>query len=176
VPTREVNGERKMGVSVPCTSLDYGCENLSAASTFTSPDKLSMYYNSIDLLNWSTSTSLIDEITENAITTEDQSMNYTAVSGAVLQLQLYDYVIPPLGVIILLLNLAVVISSGLMLRRGAQPRTTYLFLGNVAMADMITSAAVLFGELYSSEHRNDAMCILQIGMLFAVLKQSIVCR
>lgn len=173
MPIFEVNGEMKMGSSVSHTSSDYDHENnslFSAESTFTSPDTLSVYYSIIDSLNWSTSTSLTDTVTKISITTEDPSVNYTGVSGAKVQFQLYDYIIPPVGVIILLLNLAVVISSGLILKRGAEPRTTYLFLGNVAMADLITSVAVLFGQLYPREHRNDAVCILQMGMLFTVLE------
>lgn len=172
MPTFEVNGEIKMGLSVPRTSSDYDLEKsslFSAESTFTSPDTLSVYYSIIDSINQSKSTSLTDAVTKITITTEDPSVNYTGVLGAKIQFQLYDYIIPPVGVIILLLNLAVVLSSGLILKRGAEPRTTYLFLGNVAMADLITSVAILVGQLYPREHRNDTMCILQMGMLFAVL-------
>ena len=179
MPTFEVNGEIKMGFSVPHTSSDYDHENsslFSAESTFTSPDTLSLYYSIIDSMNQSTSTSLTDAITNITITTEDPSVNYTGVLGAKIQFQLYDYIIPAVGVITLLLNLAVVISSGLILKRGAEPRTTYLFLGNVAMADLITSVAILLAQLYPREHRNDIMCMLQMGMLFAFLQYSIVCR
>lgn len=173
MPTFEVNGEIKMGFSVPRTSSDYDLEKsslFSAESTFTSPDTLSVFYSIINSMNQSTSSSLTDAITKIAVKTEDQSANYTEVLGAQIQFQLYDYIIPPVGVIILLLNLAVVISSGLILKRGAEPRTTYLFLGNVAMADMMTSVAVLIGQLYPWQHRNDAICILHMGMLFAVLQ------
>jgi hypothetical protein len=170
VPTFEVNAEMKMEFTVSHTS-DYDHENnslFSAESTLTSPDTLSVYYSIIDSLNWSLSTNLTDAITKISITTEDPSVNYTVVSGAKVHFKLYDYIIPPVAVVILLLNLAVVISSGLILKRGAEPRTTYLFLGNVAVADLVTSVAMLFGQLYPREHRNDALCILQIGMLFTV--------
>lgn len=176
MPTFEVNGEIKMGFSVPRTSSDYDHENsslFSAESTFTSPDTLSLYYSIIDSMNRSTSTSLTDEITNITITTEDPSVNYTGVLGAKVQFQLYDYIIPPVGVIILLLNLAVVISSGLILKRGAEPRTTYLFLGNVAMADLITSVAILVAQLYPREHRNDIMCMLQMGLIVSSTLASI---
>jgi len=162
-----------MGFSVPSTSSDYDHKNsslFSAKSTFTSPNTLSLYNSIIDSMNQSASTSLIDAITNITITTEDPSMNYTGVLGAKIQFQLYDYIIPPVGVIIILLNLAVVISSGLILKRGAEPRTTYLFLGNVAMADLVTSVAIVVSQLYPREHRNDAICMLQMGMLFAVLQ------
>ena len=164
----EVKGEIKMAFSALHTSSDrdYNRNSVfSVESTFVSPDTLSVYDSTADLLNLSTSTSLT-----GSVTTEDPSVNYTGVLGAKVQFQLYDYVIPPVGVIILLLNLVVVISSGLILKRGAQPRTTYLFLGNVAMADLVTSVAVLFAQLYPREHRNDVMCMLQIGMIFAVLE------
>ena len=173
VPTFEVTGEIKMGFSVPRTSSDYDHENsslFSVESTFTSPDTLSLYNSIIDSMNQSTSTSLTDENTNITITTEDPSVNYTGVLGAKIQFQLYDYIIPSVGVVILLLNLAVVISSGLILKRGAEPRTTYLFLGNVAMADLVTSVAIVVSQLYPREHRNDAICMLQMGMLFAVLQ------
>jgi len=190
VPTFEVNGEINMGFSVPRTSSDSDLEKsslfsvestssdsdleksslFSVESTFTSPDTLSVYYSILDSMNRSTLTNLTDAITKITITTEDPSVNYTGVIGATIQFEMYDYIIPPIGFIILLLNLAVVISSGLILKRGAEPRTTYLFLGNVAMADMITSVAVLVGQLYPRELRNDAMCIFQMGMLFAVLQ------
>jgi hypothetical protein len=168
VPTFDVNGEIKMGFSVPHTSSDYD-QIFSAESTFTSPDT-SVYYSIINSMNQSASTSLTDALTKITITTEDPSVNYTGVLGAKIQFQLYDYIIPPIGVIILLLNLAVVISSGLILKRRAEPRTTYLFLGNVAMADLITSVAILVGQLYPREHRNDTMCTLHMGMLLAVLQ------
>jgi hypothetical protein len=174
VPTFEVNGEIKMGFSVPrISSSDYDLEKsslFSAESTFTSPDTLSVYYSITNSMNQSASTSLTDALTDITITTEDPSVNYTGVLGAKIQFQLYDYIIPPVGVVILLLNLAVVISSGLILKRRAEPRTTYLFLGNVAMADLITSVAILLGQLYPKERRNDTMCTLQMGMLFAVLQ------
>ncbi|EFA07404.2 glucose-dependent insulinotropic receptor [Tribolium castaneum] len=83
------------------------------------------------------------------------------------QLTLYDILIPAIGGIIMLLNLLVVISSGLILRKGSQPRSTYLFLGNVAMTDLLTGVAVVFGQLYPQENRDHNMCALQLGMIVA---------
>ncbi|XP_044263407.1 5-hydroxytryptamine receptor 1A-like isoform X2 [Tribolium madens] len=83
------------------------------------------------------------------------------------QLTLYDILIPTIGGIIMLLNLLVVISSGLILKKGSQPRSTYLFLGNVAMTDLFTGVAVVFGQLYPKENRDHSICALQLGMIVA---------
>lgn len=95
------------------------------------------------------------------------------------QLTLYDVLIPSLGGIIILLNSFVVISSGLILKKGKltkkksnfsnilflgqQPRSTYLFLGNVAMTDLMTGVAVVFGQLYPQQNRDHNICALQLG-------------
>jgi hypothetical protein len=150
--------------------------SFNTESTFTSPDSVSSHYNTTDFLIGSALTSLTNMMAANIVPTEDPSVNYTGVAGAKIQFGLYDYLIPTIGGIILLLNLAVVISSGLILKGGAQPRTTYLFLGNVAMADLVTSVAMLFGQLYPREHRNELLCMLQIGMLFLLLKYRVVYR
>jgi hypothetical protein len=97
------------------------------------------------------------------LTTESSIHNLTSVKGADVQFKLYDVLIPSIGTIVLIMNLAVIISSGLILKGGAQPRTTYLFLGNVAMADLVTSVAVMFGQVYPKEKRNEMLCILQMG-------------
>jgi hypothetical protein len=166
VLTSEVDSKiTKMSSSFPDISpyYDYSDDSsgFNTETILTSPPSNSTPSSLIGL----TLTSFIREVTVNIFPTEDPSVNYTGVAGASIQFRLYDYLIPSIGGIILLLNLAVVISSGLILRRGAQPRTTYLFLGNVAVADLVTSAAMLFGQLYPREHRNELMCMLQIGML-----------
>jgi hypothetical protein len=79
------------------------------------------------------------------------------------QLTLYDVLIPAIGCIIILLYLLVVVSSGLILKKGQQPRSTYLFLGNVAMTDLLTGVAVVFGQLYPKENRDHNICALQLG-------------
>lgn len=171
--TSEVDSKiTEMSSSFPDISPYYDYNDSSGFNTesvFTSPDTVSLRNNSPSFLIGSTLTSFIGEMTVNIFPTEDPSVNYTGVAGANVQFRLYDYLIPTIGGIILLLNLAVVISSGLILRGGAQPRTTYLFLGNVAMADLVTGVAVLFGQLYPREQRNELMCILQMGMLFLLL-------
>lgn len=117
-------------------------------------------------------TTLLSTVTA-LVTTESSFHNLTSVKGAALQFNLYDILIPPIGVIVLLMNLAVIISSGLILKGGAQPRTTYLFLGNVAMADLVTSVAILFGQLYPRDKRNEMICILQMGMIVSSTLASI---
>ncbi|KAJ8942786.1 hypothetical protein NQ314_009954 [Rhamnusium bicolor] len=78
---------------------------------------------------------------------------------------LYDYLIPAIGTLIIILNLAVVISSGLILKKGQQPRSTYLFLGNVAMTDLITGVAVVFGQAFPKGKRDHYLCAVQLGMI-----------
>ncbi|XP_022914042.2 5-hydroxytryptamine receptor 1D-like [Onthophagus taurus] len=81
------------------------------------------------------------------------------------QLLLYDILIPTVGVLAILLNGSIVVSSGLIIKKGQQPRSTYLFLGNVAMTDLVTSFAVMFGQLYPKENRNHSICCFQIGLI-----------
>ncbi|XP_059611452.1 glucose-dependent insulinotropic receptor-like isoform X2 [Phlebotomus argentipes] len=95
--------------------------------------------------------------------------NSTAATSVSATLRLYDIFIPLLGVFIILLNLAVVISSGLILKRGQQPRSTYMFLGNVALSDLVTGIAVLFGQFYPREYRDEHSCAIQIGLIIGFL-------
>lgn len=46
---------------------------------------------------------------------------------------------------------------------GQQPRSTYLFLGNVALSDLVTGIAVIFGQYYPREYRDEYSCAIQIG-------------
>lgn len=176
--TSEVDSKiTKMSSSFQDSSPYYDYNESSGFNTesiFPSSDSVSSSNNATIFLIGSTLTSFIGEVNVNIFPTEDSSVNYTRVAGANIQFRLYDYLIPTIGGIVLLLNLAVVVSSGLILRGGGQPRTTYLFLGNVAMADLVTSVAMLFGQLYPREHRNELMCMLQIGMLVLLLLYSTV--
>lgn len=86
-------------------------------------------------------------------------------SGQNAQLLLYDVLIPVLGTVIILLNFAVVISSGLILKRGQQPRSTYMFLGNVALTDLVTGVAVIFGQVFPKQYRNHYVCATQLGAI-----------
>lgn len=58
-----------------------------------------------------------DSTTESVFATVEQSFNITKPSLKT-QLLLYDILIPSLGTIIILLNFAVVVSSGLILKKG----------------------------------------------------------
>lgn len=46
---------------------------------------------------------------------------------------------------------------------GQQPRSTYIFLGNIALADMLTGAATVFGQYYVKAHRSEMTCCVSIG-------------
>lgn len=48
---------------------------------------------------------------------------------------------------------------------GHQPRSTYMLLGNVAVADLITGIAVIFGAVNPKDGRNELSCSIQIGKL-----------
>uniref|UniRef100_A0A182MHQ4 G-protein coupled receptors family 1 profile domain-containing protein n=1 Tax=Anopheles culicifacies TaxID=139723 RepID=A0A182MHQ4_9DIPT len=80
-------------------------------------------------------------------------------------LLLYDIFIPLLGSLIIILNLIVVVSGVLLLRKGQQPYTTYMFLGNVAISDLLTGFAVMFGQYAPREHRAEENCTLMIGLI-----------
>ncbi|XP_066157674.1 glucose-dependent insulinotropic receptor-like [Euwallacea fornicatus] len=88
-------------------------------------------------------------------------------------LSVYDYVIPVVATFIILINLSVVVSSGLLIQKKVEPRFTYLFLGNVAMTDMITGLSVLFGQYYPRNHRNHSICAIQMGMIVSSTISSI---
>ncbi|XP_053698646.1 5-hydroxytryptamine receptor 1A-alpha-like [Sabethes cyaneus] len=81
------------------------------------------------------------------------------------QLLLYDIFIPLLGTLIIVLNLAVVTSSLLLLRKGQQPYTTYLFLGNVAASDLLMGFAVIYGQYAPKEIRGEDNCAILIGLI-----------
>ncbi|KAG5671916.1 hypothetical protein PVAND_002085 [Polypedilum vanderplanki] len=95
---------------------------------------------------------------------ETTTLNFEEVTNSAnITLRLYDIFIPLLGIFIISLNLLVVISSGLLLEKRQQPRSCYILLGNLGLADMLTGIAVLFGHFYPS--RNNTSCALQIGMI-----------
>lgn len=50
---------------------------------------------------------------------------------------------------------------------GQQPRSTYLFLGNVGLSDLLTGFAVLFGQLFPRSLRSDLSCAVQMGELLS---------
>uniref|UniRef100_A0A182QCW4 G-protein coupled receptors family 1 profile domain-containing protein n=1 Tax=Anopheles farauti TaxID=69004 RepID=A0A182QCW4_9DIPT len=80
-------------------------------------------------------------------------------------LLLYDIFIPLLGSVIIILNLIVVVSCVLLLRKGQQPYTTYMFLGNVAVSDLLTGFAVIYGQYAPRELRGEDNCALMIGLI-----------
>ncbi|KAL0819528.1 hypothetical protein ABMA28_007625 [Loxostege sticticalis] len=81
------------------------------------------------------------------------------------QLLTYKWVAYTLGALIILSNLTVVISSGLILRKGQQPKSTYLLLGNVSLADTIIGISIIFGASVDNSVSSNQLCIFQLGML-----------
>lgn len=104
---------------------------------------------------------------------ETTTQNNNLTNPQKTQLLIYDILIPTLGSLIIVLNFAVVLSSGLLLKKGTQPRSTYLFLGNVAMCDLVTGCAVLLGQLYPKSQRNQIMCAFQLGLIVSSTLTSI---
>ncbi|CAG9088975.1 unnamed protein product [Plutella xylostella] len=78
---------------------------------------------------------------------------------------LYRSLAYALGSVIVLSNLTVVVSSGLILRKGQQPKSTYLLLGNVSLADTFIGVSLIFRTTVHRIVTSDAMCVLQIGMI-----------
>nr|XP_026494361.1 glucose-dependent insulinotropic receptor-like [Vanessa tameamea] len=81
------------------------------------------------------------------------------------QIATYKIVAYIFGIIIFLSNLTVVVSSGLILKKGLQPKSTYMLLGNVSLADAITGLSIIFGVSMENLINSSPMCIFQIGML-----------
>ncbi|KAI8424914.1 hypothetical protein MSG28_006832 [Choristoneura fumiferana] len=48
---------------------------------------------------------------------------------------------------------------------GQQPKSTYLLLGNVSLADTIIGFSIVFGELIGNSMNSNLLCIFQIGMI-----------
>ncbi|XP_076338753.1 glucose-dependent insulinotropic receptor-like isoform X2 [Tachypleus tridentatus] len=105
-------------------------------------------------------------LNETNLTDFDYFMNSTDFpSTEKKQLLVYDIVIPVIGVIIVLANSAVVISSGLILKKGVTPKATYLFLGNLAMSDVLTGLTILVGQFYPDSIRSHLSCLMQLGTI-----------
>nr|XP_004923410.2 glucose-dependent insulinotropic receptor isoform X1 [Bombyx mori] len=81
------------------------------------------------------------------------------------QLLKYQLIAYILGTLIVLSNLVVVVSSGLILKKGQKPKSTYLLLGNVSLADTIVGFSLIFGMSMENTISSNVLCIFQIGML-----------
>lgn len=44
-----------------------------------------------------------------------------------------------------------------------EPKATYLFMGNLAMADLVYSLVAIFGPMYPVEYRNHYICAVIMG-------------
>lgn len=108
---------------------------------------------------------------ENGVTTITSITD--APENSSTTLQLYDIFIPLLGVFIITLNAFVVFSSGLLLKKRQEPRSTYFFLGNVGLSDLLTGCAVLFGQFYPRNLRSELSCSIHLGMIVSSTAVSI---
>ena len=76
---------------------------------------------------------------------------------------LYRLVIPAIGLFVIIINGLNVISSGLILKNHVKPRTMYMFLGNVALSDLVTGIAIVFGAVFPREQQTHTSCIIFLG-------------
>ncbi|CAG9789412.1 unnamed protein product [Diatraea saccharalis] len=68
-----------------------------------------------------------------------------------------------IGTLIIVCNLTVVISSGLIIKKGQQPKSTYLLLGNVSLADTMIGIFMIFVGILGTSMRSDQLCIFRLG-------------
>ncbi|XP_055850426.1 5-hydroxytryptamine receptor 1D-like [Episyrphus balteatus] len=94
----------------------------------------------------------------------EEEINITHPQAFEIQLKLYNLFIPILCSIIILVNLLIVLSSGLILRKRQQPRSTYIFLGNVALSDLLIGTTTLAVQYCPDELRSEMVCCISIGM------------
>ncbi|XP_075982556.1 glucose-dependent insulinotropic receptor-like isoform X2 [Anticarsia gemmatalis] len=132
-----------------------------------------MDFNSTDLKENVTLDQVIDYFNLNISNVNKSDVNqvhlfdlyeaYRAIEKE--QLMMYKFVSYILGTVIILSNLTVVISSGLILKKGQQPKSTYLLLGNVSLADTIIGIGLIFGVAVDSSVSSNPICVFQMGML-----------
>lgn len=89
------------------------------------------------------------------------------------ELALFHNLIPVFGAFVIILNFIVVVSSGLILSRRPQPRSTYLFLGNVSLADLVTGIAWIVGLAYPEKYSNHYSCAIREGTMVSATMSSI---
>nr|XP_034833837.1 glucose-dependent insulinotropic receptor-like [Maniola hyperantus] len=108
-------------------------------------------------------------VSDNNVTVFNQSEVITDVIDFKIhenkQVVVYTVVAYIFGSIIFLSNLTVVISSGLILKKGQKLKSTYLLLGNVSLADTIIGISIIFGVSIDDLMSNSRLCVFQIGML-----------
>ncbi|XP_076358345.1 glucose-dependent insulinotropic receptor-like [Tachypleus tridentatus] len=119
------------------------------------------YNNSLSDTWWNSSLSHLSESNSVLNTTEFST-------GDKNQLLVYDFLIPVLGVVIIVINSVVVISSGLALKKGMNPKATYMFLGNLALSDVLIGITVLVGQFYPDSLRSHTSCLLLLGIIITV--------
>lgn len=130
------------------TALLYFTDN----ATTTESDEL--YYSEISTIS--------SDYNSLSVTIEPQ-LNFTDVKNAQEIRNMYRFVIPIIGFFIIIINGLNVISSGLILKKQVKPRTTYMFLGNVALSDLVTGIAIVFGAVFPRERRTHTTCIYFLG-------------
>lgn len=69
----------------------------------------------------------------------------------------------PVGLLSVLSNLLVLISSGLILKSKVHPRSTYMYLGNLALADLLHGTIFLYILTFYPTIKEGISCVYIIG-------------
>jgi hypothetical protein len=83
-------------------------------------------------------------------------------------LNLYNFMIPILGIFVIIFNSLVVISSVYLLEIRTKLVCCYMLLGNLGLSNLLTGIAVVFDHYYPS--RNDTSCAIQVGEFLRVVR------
>lgn len=82
--------------------------------------------------------------------------------------RIYQLIMPLLAILVVVVNGINAMSSGLILKHNINPRTTYMFLGNVALCDLMTGIALGIGSVFPRQYRNHVVCCIGQGMYILV--------
>ncbi|XP_046433971.1 glucose-dependent insulinotropic receptor-like isoform X3 [Neodiprion fabricii] len=97
-------------------------------------------------------------------TTENPILNLDDVSGVDVQLDLIDICVL---IFIIVVNLALVLLYGSIIKNGVSLKTSHLFIGNGVMADLVTIVGILLDQYYPDPFSTDLSCSIGMGMIIA---------
>lgn len=80
-------------------------------------------------------------------------------------MQMHMYMVPTTALSIIIINLAVVICSGMILKNNLEPRTTYMFLGNLALSDLAFGIILLYHIFTLKFLKSANLCALRWGII-----------
>ncbi|KAL1124016.1 hypothetical protein AAG570_001786 [Ranatra chinensis] len=77
----------------------------------------------------------------------------------------YYVAVAVLGPTVIVVNLPVLVTSGLLLKDGIEPRATYIILGNISLADLSTAVFLIGCAFYPAELRDKQFCAVCVGLI-----------